>query len=138
MITLFENYSEIEKLRKDFVSLFYRKICEYGDVVGKNYIDRGNYEIEFIENDQKYIFAFIFRMEEINGITITLKSSLLNDSDFFKTLLEYFNDSEFFEKIKLDDAEWLRTKFKILGSLEEVEEDLKNLEMIVQAKRYNL
>jgi len=143
MITLFENFLDIEKdiivdkTIKEFTSLFYRKICEYGDVVGKNYVDRGAYETEFIENNQKYIFTIILK-EEVGEITLTLKSSFSNDSIFFKTLLEYLNDSEYFENIKLDRAEWLRTKFKILGTPEEVEEDMKTLEMMIHANKYNV
>ena len=131
MITLFENF--LDKTIKEFASLFFRKICEYGDVVCKDYVYLGNYEIEFIENKELYIFAIILIDEGLDGITITIKSSLLNNSLFYKTLLEYLDNSEFFKLINRS-----KNKYIILGTPEEVEEDLKNLEIMTHANNYNL
>ena len=163
MITLFENFesSIITKL----ASLFYRKICEYGNVVGKTFETSFDTEIEFIEDNEKYIFAIIIsgentemldnsddytelssysRHHHYNDETfLTLKSSVLNKSLYYNSVLEYLKNSEFFKLISEEDNSFrsyspYSHKFKILGTPEEIEEDLKNLEIIVQAKKYNL
>lgn len=132
MITVFENFSD-NKLQKEFISLFYRKICEYGNVVGKNYLDNGNYEIEFIEDNELYLFYIIINRE----LELSIKSSFHNDSIFYNKLGEYFLSSVLFQKI--DQSKYRQgvriEKYKILGTPQEVEDDL---EMMIQANKYNL
>ena len=144
-IKLFESHG-YDKLKKDFVSLFYKKVCEYGKVEGRNYYDRGNYEIEFTEVNASYFFSIIIK-DEIGEIILILKSSEFNDSIFYKTLIEYFDDSDFFEKKEkeiIDTSNRVNpatediNKYKILGTPEEIEEDIKDLETRVLANKYNI
>jgi len=137
-IKLFESHG-YDKLKKDFTSLFYRKVCEYGNVVGHNYYDKGQYEIEFTENNEPFFFSIII-MDEISDIFLILKSSPSNESVFYNMLQEYFDNSKFFEK-KVEFPYLValnNNKYKILGTAEEVEEDLKDLETRTQANKYNL
>lgn len=139
MITLFENFLDENKV-KEFASLFYRKLCDYG-CVGTNYYDRGSYETEYVD-DEKYIFVVIIR-DEIGDIILTTKGKTLNNSSFYNIFLEYLNGSEFFEKIEVAPSKYKnlgtpKEAFKIVGTPDEVEEDMKQIEIMVQAKKYNL
>jgi hypothetical protein len=135
---IFENKSNNEL--KNFASLFHKKICEYGNVVGKTFADIDDYEIEFIEDNEKYIFTIILKNGTLAYDEITLKSSLFNDSLCFTSVVDYFKNSEFFKLISGEDYDnyYYIYKFEIIGSLKEIEEDLKNLEIIIQANKYNL
>lgn len=146
MVTIFENFFSVRERVKEFASLFYRKICEYGNVEGRNYLNRDRYEIELIENDETAWMIIVEIRAEIDDIVLLLKSSLQNESVFYNSLMDYFNESDFFKKKielpsqygKLNTAIENINRYEILGTPEEIEEDIKNLETRIQAKKYNL
>jgi len=141
-IKLFES-NRYDKLKINFIDLFYRKLCDYGEVVcSKKYDKTLGHEIRFTENNEPYYFLITIK-DEIDDLFIIVKNFNFNQSSFYNTLMKYFDNSDFFEK-KIDiyppNVQYgymgiNHAKYKILGTIEEIEEDL---EIMVQAKKYNL
>lgn len=137
MITLFENFQKDQNLKK-FASLFFNKICEYdNDISASTYYDRGDYEIELNSKKSDYFFTLKFT-EELGSILLFVMGRFsINETSFLDILIEYLENSDYFKE-KVIEVKYLGKKFEILGTPEEVEEDLKNLKLKVDMKKYNL
>lgn len=133
MITLFENYWQTTDVKK-IASLFFNKICEYDNNIDANtYYNRGDFELEFNTKKGDCFFTLIITEE----LTLIIKNKFnFENNSFSVILIEYLKNSEYFRESEMTN--FLGKKFEILGTPEEIEEDLKNLEAMIQANKYNL